>query len=210
MRNNTFLSGFCCSALFVGIVAQHTLPRLPFAHPTPLPVMSFPTKVGDWTAGKNLPQDPDVMKILSTATIMSRNYKNKAGQEINLTLITGTEYSDFHSPLACFPAHGFALSNQVTWPLYGQSVHFMTASLEGNSEDFCYFIPGGMALGGVMGGSASHLLALSSLVTGHEGGSVVVRLTTADNPGSQDLIKRFIGLIMPDINQLIAEGKKKK
>ncbi len=210
MRKDSLFSGLVCAALMGGIVAQHALPRLKYAHPKPLPIDSFPRVEGQWVSGADVPVDPVIQQAIPTAKLLQRIYRNPSGKEIFLCLITGPSYADFHDPNVCFPAHGYTLSKETAWNQDGQQIRFITAERNGAKQDFMYFFPGGFALGSRMGlAYLEKMYALRRLITGEQGGSLVVRLTADDSPTSVAMLKSFIHQIMPDVNALVAKGKSK-
>ncbi len=212
MRKDTIYTIAACAVLLTGIVAQHALARMKYAHPTPLPINTFPRQIGNWKAGKDLPNDPLILEALPGATLVSRDYANvKHPQEtVNLMLVTGNSYQDFHDPRGCFPTHGFRVSHLENWVQDGNRIQYMQAEQNGNTIDFLFYVPGGLGFASEQGDLfLRKMFALREMLTGASGGSVVVRLTVDDGPNSQQLMRHFIDVIQPAVTALVAKGKKK-
>ncbi|HLH79110.1 MAG TPA: EpsI family protein [Chthonomonas sp.] len=197
-----------CALLLLGLGANLGFGRLKFATPHPVPIENFPRHIGDWVCVADDPVDPAVQKALPTATIIQREYRDPLGHVVTLELITGKSYDDFHDPNVCFPAQGWTLFDHKILNWNGQEVNFMKATLNGYTEDFAYYLAGGYLAQIPMGGIAQKkFYAWRKLLTGEGGGSLVVRMSNTEGPGSVDVLKRFALTIQPIVNALVKEKR---
>jgi EpsI family protein len=77
---------------------------------TGLAALNVPTTVNGYV-GKNVPVDSVTRGILASADIMSREYRNPAGNVIDLTMIGGTDRSALHDPRSCLVGAGWTLDD---------------------------------------------------------------------------------------------------
>lgn len=197
--------------LIGGFGINMAMPRLKFAKPHPLPIDTFPVNIGGWNGGPDVPPDPAVQKALPTATITERTYTDRKGRQVDLELITGSNYDDFHDPNVCFPAQGWIVHDEPPWHVDHTMASFMTAERDGTKIDFLYYLAGGYVSGIPLGGAAlKKMYALRRLFTGEGGGSLVVRMSATDDPGSRQTLRDFAAAIQPAVDALVAEGKKDK
>ena len=108
-------------------ICTYAFPRLPVPSIHKIPVETFPRTIGEWQGGPDEAVDPEVQKIIPTATIISRVYKNLSGQTVELTLLSASQRGDYHDPNICFPAHGWNLSNLQNVHIFGERFNSMTA-----------------------------------------------------------------------------------
>lgn len=194
--------------LLLGLALNLGFGRLKFAAPRPVPLNQFPYRIGDWSAAKDDPVDPAVLKALPTATIVQRDYHDLAGHVVTLELITGKSYDDFHDPNVCLPAQGWNLHDHKILNWGGQEMNFMKATLNNYTQDFAYYLAGGYIPYIPMGGIAQRkYYAWRKLLTGEAGGSLVVRMSIQDGPNSLDVLKNFALAIQPIVKQLVKEQR---
>lgn len=80
----------------------------------------IPTQFGEWQLEPDqgvveLPAELQESLKKSYTAILSRTYKNKAGERVMLSIAYGAEQSDamgVHRPDVCYPAQGFSIANK--------------------------------------------------------------------------------------------------
>ncbi|MFW8600777.1 exosortase C-terminal domain/associated protein EpsI [Desulfobacterota bacterium M19] len=69
-------------------------------------LQTIPMQIGEWK-GYNVPLDEKVYEILETRAIINRNYVNKAGKTLQLSIVHYKDTKvDFHAPEACLGGRG--------------------------------------------------------------------------------------------------------
>ncbi len=67
---------------------------------------TIPMQIGQWK-GHDVPLDEKVYDILETRAIINRNYVNKAGKSLQLSIVHYSDTKvDFHAPEACLGGRG--------------------------------------------------------------------------------------------------------
>lgn len=75
----------------------------------------IPMEIGKWH-GENLEKDIFAMQILSTTSILSRQYTNDDGEVVVLSIVYGRELSDFHQPEVCMKGAGWKTTkSELIW-----------------------------------------------------------------------------------------------
>jgi EpsI family protein len=112
----------------------------------------FPTSFGDWRVDTSLPvilPAPDVQAQLDKIynEVIARTYVNKAGQRIMMSVAYGGDQSDAtsaHRPEACYPAQGFAITENFgdTLQVAGREipVRRLMSRNSGRNEPITYWI----------------------------------------------------------------------
>ncbi|HFD32709.1 MAG TPA: EpsI family protein [Gammaproteobacteria bacterium] len=69
-------------------------------------LQTIPMQIGEWK-GYDVPLDEKVYEILETRAIINRNYVNKAGKTLQLSIVHYNDTKvDFHAPEACLGGRG--------------------------------------------------------------------------------------------------------
>ncbi len=69
-------------------------------------LQTIPMQIGNWK-GYDVPLDEKVYEILETRAIINRNYVNKAGKSLQLSIVHYSDTKvDFHAPEACLGGRG--------------------------------------------------------------------------------------------------------
>ncbi|MCC6484195.1 MAG: EpsI family protein [Armatimonadetes bacterium] len=174
-----------------------------------LPVEKFPKQVDTWAMVDDRPTDPEVQKAVPTARIVDRIYQDKNGRLINLTLLTATDYADFHDPNICFPGQGFSLTQERHREIAGQPGRYMVAQRQDVRQQVFYWWSGGAAVDTKYGrNQMGRLLALRDRLMGHEGQSLFVRLIADDSVEGQAAMKDFLRNAKAPLADLMAESPK--
>jgi len=189
--------------ILTAIAANHTFGRLQYAQPHLLPIETFPRRIGRWKQeGEDRPIDQEVIKVLPTAHIVDRVYRDASGQIINLLMLTASDYKDFHDPNICLPGNGWQLSDRTTFLFQGQNINKMRASQRNTHLLVFYWLPGNYTANIDHGLPMQKVLSLRKALTGEEGQSLFVRVIAAENAASPDTVQRFIADIQPAIQAL--------
>lgn len=193
-------------------VCTYAFPRLPVPSIHKIPVETFPRTIGEWQAGPDEPVDPEVQAKIPTAKIVSRVYKNSAGQTVELTLLSASVKSDFHDPNLCFPAHGWELSNHRAVRFQEDRFDEMTAVQEGTKMEVLYKWlstvsaqpPANVVL------RTSYKIREEMLAHGmmdrQDGMSVFVRVMARRDSSSQRALNDFVPQILPTIKSIMCEN----
>jgi len=105
---------FACLAAASGAIAraersEQVPPRLPFA--------KFPSQLGEWRKGQELPIDAEILAVLGVDDYLSRTYftPDRNGVGLYVGYYESQKQGDtIHSPLNCLPGAGWEpLSNSV-------------------------------------------------------------------------------------------------
>ncbi len=67
----------------------------------------IPLTINDWYSEGNLPVDKLSLSMLSTCSILNRDYIKSDGNRSNLSIVYGREIGDFHQPEFCMQGSGF-------------------------------------------------------------------------------------------------------
>jgi len=74
-----------------------------------VPFDKIPLTISEWQ-GSNFETSQEVLEILGTKDVLSRQYKNREGQKINFSIIySGNNRDSFHPPEYCFIGGGATL-----------------------------------------------------------------------------------------------------
>ncbi len=73
-------------------------------------IQTIPMQIGEWQ-GYDLPLDDEVYEILETRAIIHRNYANKKGETVLLSIVHYADTKlDFHAPEACLGGRGQSIT----------------------------------------------------------------------------------------------------
>lgn len=94
----------------------------------------IPMKIAGWT-GTNGRVDLLSIEMLKSASILSRNYQNELGENVDLSIVYAFNLGDLHQPEGCMAGTGFQRSKKI--PLWitpkGREKHEATAVVFGNN-----------------------------------------------------------------------------
>ncbi len=85
---------------------------MPYINPSRRIVEDFagvPLRVGEWE-GENMPPKINDLRILSTASILSRVYTNSMGDQAWVSILFGLDLGDFHQPEVCLKGTGLTVT----------------------------------------------------------------------------------------------------
>lgn len=191
------------------LTANHAFGRIETNTLRRLPVERFPKKLGAWVMEIDRPTDPEVQKAVPTARIVDRIYRDDEGRQINLTLLTATNYSDFHDPNICFPGQGFVLTNEKQMRIAGQPGRYMVAERDGLRQQVFYWWSGRAAVDTKYGrDQMGRLLAVRDRLIGHQGQSIFVRVIADDGIEGQTAMKDFLSKARAPLAAMMAEPPK--
>ena len=208
MPNDALLPLMGCALVLSAVAADYGLGQLDVPKSHRLPIEGFPAVVGDWKAGPVQEIDADIQKRLPTAKIVERVYTNPAGQTMDLMLLTATEDEDMHSPKACFPSQGWALSDVRETQVDGQPMTRMTADMGGRGKlAVLYWLTGYYA----PAPPRNALLQKASVwrthfMGAHSNMSLFVRITAPDTPRNDRAMAGFTSAIRDPLNALVRAG----
>jgi EpsI family protein len=184
----------------LAVTANYAIGRLEQPKPRPLPVKSFPRQVGEWVGGEDLPLDPEVKKMLAHATVADRIYTHPSGKTVNLVLVTSTDLQDFHDPRSCFPGQGWEIRDVHPITVGGDKITAMTATRNGQTVDVYYWQTAKLAK--AKGGMLAKLVRLRSSLSGNEGQSLFVRVSSPKTGTPYQTVRSFTELIQPSLKSL--------
>jgi EpsI family protein len=208
MQNSKVLGIIGLALVLTSLVANHAIGRLKFARPKVLPVETFPTQIGDWKQfGKDLSVDPEVQKVLPTAHIVERTYRNPSGQIVSLLLLTASDYKDFHDPNVCLPGHGWQLSERTAIQVEGRPINRMEAVQQNTKLLVLYWLAGDYMANVPHGLPMQKALSLRKALTGEGGQSLFVRIIATDKEAPEEVVLKFASEVQPAIQTLIDSGK---
>ena len=213
MSKPSILSVVCLVLAVCALAANHSVGRIETGTLRKLPVGQFPKRVGVWTMVVEHPTDPEVQKTIPTAVIVDRVYQNQNGEQVNLTLLTATDYSDFHDPNICFPGQGFTLTEARVTTICAQEGRLMTAEREGLRQRVFYWWSGRAAVDTTYGrDQMGKLLALRDKFISAQGHSLFVRIIVPDGDKGVAMMKDFLTSAQKPLAQLplgaVAENDK--
>lgn len=206
MQNTKILSLTGLLMVFAALAANYGMARVAVPAVHRLPVETFPRQIGEWTAGAEIAADPEVQQKLPTATLVTRVYTNRAGESVELLLLTAGRREDFHSPNECFPGHGWELSDKRHESVDGQQVNTMMAERESVRSEVWYWWAGDLdftqqANGGLSGIQNLRRTIYSSLGRA-DGMSLFVRMIAPRTPQGHQYLDAFTKAALPVIRQL--------
>lgn len=205
----TQVLGVVCAVLAVGaLVANRAVGRIETDTMERLPVQEFPMEIGEWRCIQEIPTDPQVQEEVPTAVIVDRIYQDSKGRQINLTLLTATDYADFHDPNICFPGQGFALGPREKVEVAGQPCASMTAARDFDRLRMVYWWSGSAGVDSKYGREQmGKVLALRDKLVGHQGHSLFVRVLTEDGEESEATIEDFMQASRTALTELEAKAE---
>lgn len=194
-----------CGTLILNIASA----SIPQVRPILLPVHTFPTQVGDWKRIRELPVDASVQKALASATIVEREYQDRMGRIIFLRLLTSTDYRDFHDPRGCLPNQGNHIDQQKEVEIVkGQKAIFLhIISDRGDRSDIAFWLPGDHTSISYLGAHLPFIETLRHLLTGEQGGSLVVLLSQPDDEQGGIALHDFAQQIRKPLNAILESGR---
>jgi exosortase len=200
---------FCGMLLLCAIVTNTVFPSLPPISPHLVPIEDFPRTIGNgrWVSEPKNDQfiSDEVRSMLHHADVAERFYHDKQGHVVLLTLLTATDYADFHDPSVCIPAQGWNLSDQQQITLDRQPANLVTAEQSGRQFAVLYWLAGDFSSSTFIGrpGTLQHrMLALRQAITREQGGSLVVRVDSDEANGGAELAKEFALQILGPVTEL--------
>lgn len=203
MQNTKILSLMAPVLVGATLISNYVLGRVqnkPIRH---LPVEAFPRTLGRWVAKKDHVIDPEVQKKLPSAHIVNRLYEGENGQQIDVLLLSATEYTDFHDPTWCFPGQGFTVSKPEGFSIGSQAVRMITAERGGSHVRVLYWWTGNVTTDYSYGRKQiSSVLELKNRLFAGRISALFVRLIVADTPGSKEGLIRFYQQIAPELQTL--------
>jgi len=190
----------------VAFTANHAIGRLQTDTLRRLTVEGFPKKVGGWTMTEDRPTDAEVQQTIPTARIVDRLYEDTRGRMVNLTLLTATDYADFHDPNICFPGQGFTLGPREHVTIAGQRGALMTAERDDTRLRIMYWWSGRAAIDTKYGREQmGKILAVRDRLVGQQGHSLFVRVLVPEDAKAMDTIRDFLQACGPALSALTAE-----
>lgn len=105
-RNLVILLVFSLAAAVLVMV----LPPLQGKRLTEINNDMVPLQIGSWV-GQNYDMGAKVFEALKPDAIISRQYINAKGQQVDFVLLAGTHAETFHNPHSCFPGQGWRIMN---------------------------------------------------------------------------------------------------
>ncbi len=206
MPNRKIFTLIGLALVVMALLADHAFGRLKPARPHLVPVETFPSRIGEWNSIETLSIDPEVQKKLSTARMVERVYQNRTGQTVNLLLLTAGDYKDFHDPNVCFPAQGFALTDNRSLKIGKQAMNSMVATQGATSSYVLYWLSGDYAANMPHSNGLKKILALRKLFLKEEATSLFVRVTTNASEGNRLAAQEFAERILQPIASLDARA----
>jgi len=187
----------------VTLIANHAVGRIQFTPLRHLPVETFPTQIGNWSAKKTQSVSKEVQQKLPSAHIENRVYTGPGGQQIDVLLLSATEYTDFHDPTWCFPGQGFKISKPEPLTIGNRAAQMMTAQRDGSRMRVLYWWNGQITTKYAYGREQiSRLLELRNKFAGERGQSLFFRLVMEDTPDSAEVLKQFAVTCLPALDAL--------
>lgn len=207
MPKTKILSIISLCLIVAALAATRGVGRIETAVLEKLPVESFPKAIGDWGMVVEHKVDPEVQAKVPTAVIVDRVYRHLDGREVNLTLLTATDYADFHDPNICFPGQGFQLSKAQNTTVGDFQCNVMLAERMGTRMRVVYWWSGAANVDTTYGREQmGRILALRDRITGETGHSLFVRVIAPENDMAEKTVQEFIELITPILKELEASG----
>ena len=211
MPNGKILSVTACVLVLAAAAADYGLGQVDVAKPHRLPVETFPASLGAngaWQGGPIQDVDPEVQKKLATAKIVERVYSNKAGEGLDLMLLTATEDEDMHSPKACFPSQGWKLSDVHPVSVDGQPATEMSAAFEGGQrQKVLYWLTGYYPPAPPRSAFLRKAASLRDRVVGpHNNMSLFVRIIAPDSPQGNQALADFTTVLHDPLQRLAGKG----
>jgi EpsI family protein len=210
MRNLQIFQIVGAGMVLAALIANHAAGRVQPPQLHQLPVRSFPRQIGEWKAGPDNPVDPDVQHQLSTAIIVDRDYKNIAGDDVDLVLITADRTGDLHNPKVCLPDQGWQLSEEKMINVGDQPASFMVAGRGQEQLEVLYWLTGQTRRGKSL---PLRFQSLRAAVIGIEGDSLrnqihgyslFVRLIAVHTPSGHQALLRFANQILEPLKPIVA------
>lgn len=189
-----------------GVLCDFLVPRLAVPRPEALNVQAFPRKIADWQAGPDRKVDPELADRLTTATIVERDYRNLAGKDIDLLLVTADRDQDIHDPGLCLPAQGWEMGKPQVLRYGAQRVNSVDIQQDGARYLVLYWMAGYQAPVRPQSRFLVPFVRLRSRLVGyHEGASLLVRLVAREE--DRATLDKFAAEVMPDIAALRRQAK---
>ena len=208
MQNAKILPLIGTLMIAAAAVCTYAVPRLPVPAVRKLPVDTFPRSIGEWQAGPDQEVDPEVQGKIPTALIVCRNYTNKAGESVELLLLSASQRGDFHNPNECFPGHGWKLGNHREVQVLDQGFHQMTAEKDGAKMEVLYNWLGELAVkppdsAALRTAFAVRNKVFSGVMDRVDGMSLFVRVMAPSDDAHQQTMQKFAQQAIPTIEALL-------
>lgn len=186
------------------VLLNHSVTRFSILEPHRRPIETFPGQIGDWSAGPVRPVDPEVQAKLPTAKIVDRVYTNKAGEEIDLSLVTANTYDDLHHPEECFPDQGWTVRDDHEVQVNGQPLTDMLASKDGETIEVLHWLAAEAYPVQTPLQKITILRSAYMAANRHpaDGRSIFVRLIASKTESSHEMLLAFARQIMEPLKQL--------
>jgi EpsI family protein len=210
MQNAKILPVIGLAMTLAALVGNYALPHVSIPSIKKVPVETFPRALGEWQAGADQAVDPEVQQKLSTATIITRDYRRPDGQALELTLISGSQRADFHNPNECFPGHGWTLSEHQERSIGGQKFNTMMGEMDAARIKVYYCWMGALDVERPRSAGEQTLYALrdtifSGIMDRADGMSVFVRVIVPDDEKGRQAAVSFLEQLLPPVRALLKQ-----
>jgi hypothetical protein len=139
-------------------------------------------------------------RFAPAAAAIDRVYTRADEAAVNLVLVTATESVGIHDPRVCFPMQGWRLE-QVHSRAIGPERADLMLAVRGADRLRVMFWRTAPTLRREVGGPQV-LRYLRGKLTGAQGESLLVRLSTPDRTGAEELLARFALELQPSLAPL--------
>jgi len=205
MPKSSFLPIIAAVLILTAAGANYGLGKLDVPKPHRLPVETFPVQIGNWTGGPLREVDIDIARALPTAKIVERVYTSATGEQVDLMLLTATEDEDMHSPQACFPSQGWALSNIQAVQVDGDPATQMSAELGDQRQAVLYWLTGYFPPAAPANPLVRQVAdARGKYLNRYKNMSLFVRLITSDDPRGHKALADFTLALKEPLGKLKA------
>ena len=191
------------STLLLAIAVNVFGEKVELGKAIPMQIAEFPKVVGDWKDIKDVPPPESFTDVLPTAQIIERTYVNKAGGQVDLLLLTATDYGDLHDPRACFPSQGWSLSDEKKLTVGQEQVTDMLAAVDGDQVEVLFWRPDFYSVPTPRSAFARDIY---NLYVRHyrkaEGNSLLVRVIASTTPESHADLMKFTQAIQTPLRTL--------
>ncbi len=168
-------------------------------------LQSIPLQIGEWQ-GFDMPLDEKVYEILETRAIIHRNYVNRKGETVLLSIVHYHDTKvDFHAPAACLGGRGEhtekytknVMISSARNPYNLEIAEILASNANGKSVSY-YFYKAGTFMGQNYFKMRLHL-AKNSLSRGDKSGSLIRFSGYLGNEDDQQKIEKLIESFMQTI-----------
>lgn len=98
--------------------------------------MDVPYTIGDWIVTDETPLPEEAMELLIPDAVVSRTYRNTAGDHVDVLAIYGHHKISFHSPSYCLPGDGWSIQREyeIQVKVAHSSIPFRVMLMEKNTS----------------------------------------------------------------------------